>query len=60
MCFRSVLVFAAAAPVLIYTLVPLIGKLAKLLPAPVYTAITAVPFGLFAADIIHGYLIKGL
>jgi len=59
-CFRSVFVFAAAAPLLIYTLVPLIGKLAKKLPDRIYTLIAAVPFALFAIDIIHGYLIKGL
>lgn len=59
-CFRSVFVFASAAPLLIYTLVPLIGKLAKKLPDRIYTLIAAVPFALFAIDIIHGYLIKGL
>ena len=59
-CFRSVLVFAVAAPLLIYTLVPLIGRLAKKLPAWAYTLITAVPFALFLLDIITGYLIKGL
>ena len=59
-CFRSVLVFAAAAPFLIYTLVPMIEKLAKILPDWAYTLITAVPFTLFAIDIIHGYIIRGL
>ena len=59
-CFRSVLVFAVAAPLLIYTLVPLIGRLAKKLPEWAYTLITAVPFILFIMDIISGYLIKGL
>ena len=59
-CFRSVLVFAVAAPLLIYTLVPLIGKLAKKLPEWAYTLITVVPFALFIIDIIQGYLIKGL
>ncbi len=59
-CFRSVLIFAAAAPLLIYTLVPLIGKLAKKLPDAVFTLITAVPFVLFVIDIVSGYLIKGL
>ena len=59
-CFRTVLVFAAASPLLIYTLVPMISKLAKKLPAWAYTLITAVPFALFVADIIIGYLIGGL
>ena len=59
-CFRSVLVFAVAAPLLIYTLVPLIGKLAKKLPDRVYTLIAFVPFAVFVIDIIQGYLIKGL
>ena len=59
-CFRSVLVFAVAAPLLIYTLVPLLGKMAKKLPNWAYFLITFVPFAVFAADIIHGYLIKGL
>ncbi len=59
-CFRSVIVFAAAAPILIYTLIPLIGKMAKKLPDKVYTLITLVPFVLFIIDIIQGYLIKGL
>ena len=59
-CFRSVAVFAVAAPLLIYTLVPLIGKLAKMLPDRMYTLITAVPFALFVVDIVQGYLIKGL
>ena len=59
-CFRSVLVFAAAAPVLIYTTVPLIGKMAKKLPDRAYTLIAAVPFALFVVDIIVGYIIKGL
>ena len=59
-CFRSVLVFAAAAPLLICTLVPLIGKLAKRLPERTFTLIAAIPFALFVLDIIQGYLIKGL
>lgn len=59
-CFRSVLVFAAAAPLLIRTLVPLIARLAKKLPAWLYALITAVPFALFVLDIVQGYLIKGL
>lgn len=59
-CFRSVLVFAIAAPLLIYTLIPLIGKLAKKLPAWAYALITLSPFALFAIDIVKGYLIKGL
>ena len=59
-CFRSVLVFAVAAPLLIYTLVPLIGKMARKLPDRVYTLITLVPFVLFVIDIVNGYLIKGL
>ena len=59
-CFRSVLIFAAAAPLLIYTLVPLIGKLAKKLPDAVFTLIAVVPFVLFVIDIVSGYLIKGL
>ena len=59
-CIRSVVVFAASAPLLIYTLIPLIGKLAHVLPAWAYTLITVVPFALFIIDIIHGYLIKGL
>lgn len=59
-CFRSVFVFAAAAPLLIYTLVPLIGKMAKKLPDWAYELIVLVPFALFVIDIINGYLIKGL
>ena len=59
-CFRSVLVFAIAAPLLIYTLIPIIEKLAKKLPDWAYTLITAVPFALFVIDIIQGYLVKGL
>ena len=59
-CIRSVLVFAVAAPLLIYTLVPLIGKLARKLPGWAFTLITTVPFALFNLDIINGYLIKGL
>ena len=58
-CIRSVMVFAAAAPMLIYTLVPLLGKLAKKLSGWAYTLITTVPFGLFLLDILSGYLIKG-
>ncbi|MBR6468905.1 MAG: putative ABC transporter permease [Lachnospiraceae bacterium] len=59
-CFRSVFVFAVTAPFLIYTLVPLIGKLAKKLTSRTFLLITAVPFALFLIDIINGYLIKGL
>ena len=59
-CIRSVFVFAASAPILIYTLVPMIGKLAHTLPGWAYTLVCAVPFGLFLIDIIHGYLVKGL
>ena len=59
-CFRSVLVFALAAPLLIYTLVPLIGKLAKKLPGRAYTLLCVIPFALFVLDIINGYLIRGL
>ena len=59
-CFRSVAVFAVAAPLLIYTLVPLIGRIAKKVPSWAFALITAVPFALFALDIIVGYLIKGL
>lgn len=59
-CFRSVLVFACAAPLLIYTLVPLLGKLAKKLPPPAYTLLCAVPFALFVLDILCSYLIRGL
>lgn len=58
-CIRSVLVFAVAAPLLIYTLVPLVGKMAKKLPEWAYTLITLLPFGLFVLDIISGYLIRG-
>ena len=59
-CLRSVLVFAVAAPLLIYTQVPLIGKLAKRLPDWVYSLVAIVPFALFIIDIVVGYLIKGL
>ncbi len=59
-CLRSVLVFALAAPLLIYTLVPLTGKLARKLPGWAYMLITLTPFALFVIDIIQGYLIKGL
>ncbi len=59
-CLRSVLVFAIAAPLLIRTLIPLIGRLAKKLPDRAYTLITVLPFALFVIDMIHGYLIKGL
>ena len=59
-CFRSVLVFAVSAPLLICTLVPLLGKLANKLPGKVFFLITAIPFALFVIDIIQGYLIKGL
>ncbi|MBR3643645.1 MAG: putative ABC transporter permease [Parasporobacterium sp.] len=59
-CLRSVLVFAFAAPLLIYTLLPLVGKLARVLPGPVYFPVTIVPFALFIIDIINGYFIKGL
>ncbi|MBR0417462.1 MAG: putative ABC transporter permease [Firmicutes bacterium] len=58
-CIRSVLVFAVAAPILIYTLVPLIGKMARSLSRRAYAFITMIPFGLFLIDIISGYLIKG-
>ena len=59
-CFRSVLVFAVAAPILIYTLVPLIGKLARKVSGWLFAVITLVPFFVFLADIINGYFIKGL
>ena len=59
-CFRSVLVFALTAPLLMRVLVPLIGRLARRLPGWAYALITAAPFALFAADFIHGYIIKGL
>lgn len=59
-CIRSVLVFAIAAPLLIYTLVPLLGKLARKLPERTFVLIAAIPFTLFVIDIIQGYLIKGL
>ena len=59
-CIRSVLVFAVAAPLLMRTLVPLIGKLAEKLPGPVYTLLTLLPFTLFMLDIVNGYLIGGL
>ena len=59
-CFRSVLVFAVAAPLLIYTLVPLIGKLAKKLPGWAYALLALGPFTLFVIDIVQGYLVKGL
>ena len=59
-CIRSVLVFAVAAPLLIKTMVPMIGKMAKKLPGWAYTLITVVPFALFVADMIVGYLVKGL
>ena len=59
-CFRSILVFTVAAPLLIYTLIPLIGKMARHLPEWLYTLIAAVPFSLFALDITTGYLIRGL
>lgn len=59
-CFRSVLVFTLSAPILIYSLVPMIGFLALVLPEWLYTLITAGPFAVFVLDIIHGYLIKGL
>lgn len=58
-CFRSVLVFAAGSAFLIYTLVPMIGFLAKVLPGWAYTTISAGPFLLFTIDIIHGYLLQG-
>ena len=59
-CFRSILVFALSAPLLIRTLPPLMGKLARSLSDRAYTLITVVPFALFVLDIIQGYLIKGL
>lgn len=59
-CIRSVLVFAVAAPLLIYTLVPLIARLAKKLPERTFALIALIPFALFALDIVQGYLIKGL
>lgn len=59
-CIRSVAVFALTAPLLIYTLVPLIAKLAKALPKRAFALIAGVPFALFVIDILQGYLIKGL
>ena len=59
-CFRSVAVFAIAAPLLIYTLVPVIGMLARTLPGWAYAALCFLPFAVFVADIIYGYLVKGL
>lgn len=59
-CFRSVFVFAAGAVVIIELLVPIIGVLAKTLPGWAFVLITAGPFGLFAVDIICGYLVRGL
>lgn len=59
-CIRSVLVFALAAPLLIYTLVPLIGTMAKKLSGRAYAMTTLIPFSITAADMINGYLIKGL
>ncbi len=52
--------FALAAPLLIYTLIPFIGKMVKKLPDRTYMLITLVPFVLFVIDIIQGYIIKGL
>ena len=48
------------AALLIYTLIPLIARLAKKLPDRIYALVTVVPFALFAIDIINGYLIRGL
>ena len=59
-CIRSVLVFAAAAPLLIYTLVPRIARLAKRLPEKVFFPAAVIPFALFVLDIIFGYLIRGM
>lgn len=59
-CFRSVLVFAVTAPLLMRVLVPAIGRLARALPGWAYALITAVPFALFVLDIVQGYLIRGL
>ncbi len=59
-CIRSVLVFAVAGPLLLFTLVPLLGKLAKKLPSWAFALITMVPFILFVIDIIVGYFVKGL
>ena len=59
-CLRSILVFASAAPAMIYTLVPLIGRFAHTLRDPAYTMITAVPFGISAADMLSGYVFKGI
>ncbi len=59
-CFRSVLVFAITAPLLIHTLVPMFGKLARAIPGWAYALITAVPFALFMLDFINGYFVKGL
>lgn len=57
-CLRSVLVFAAGGTGLFYTLIPLIGFLAKTLPDWAYTGLCAVPFALFALDILLGYLVR--
>lgn len=58
-CLRSVLVFSVGAVLLMDTLVPMIGYLARTLPGWAYTMMTAGPFLLFAVDIIYGYLVRG-
>lgn len=55
-CFRSVLFFTVSGSLLLYTIVPLIGQMAKRLPGWAYGLIAGVPFVLFIIDIIYALL----
>lgn len=59
-CLRSVLAFTAAGVFLVYILFPALCKLARRLPKAALAAVSLIPFGLFVADFINGYLVNPL
>ena len=59
-CLRSVLFFALAGLLLVYVIFPVLCNLAERLPRWAMAIISLVPFGLFLADFITGYVLKPL
>lgn len=57
-CLRSILLFAFSGVFLIYSAVPMIGKLQELLQKKVFRLICIVPAVFFLIDILGGYILR--
>ena len=57
-CLRSILLFALAGLAIVYLVFPVIRLLSQKLPRRIFFSLSLIPFFLFMADILGGYILK--